>query len=81
MGNTSSTSSHTLSVKLPKTCVFTNTNTEYYRIPALIYIEDGDTQTVLAFAEKRKSLNDVDAKCLVIRRKTQQQDDQVITLM
>ncbi|XP_053370876.1 sialidase-3-like isoform X1 [Clarias gariepinus] len=76
MGNTSSTSSHTLSVKLPKTCVFTNTNTEYYRIPALIYIEDGDTQTVLAFAEKRKSQKDVDAKCLVIRRKTQQQDDQ-----
>ncbi|KAI5097002.1 sialidase 3 (membrane sialidase), tandem duplicate 1 [Silurus meridionalis] len=37
-----------------------------YRIPALIYIKENET--FLAFAEKRTSLNDVDAKNLVVKR-------------
>ncbi|XP_060792042.1 sialidase-3-like isoform X2 [Neoarius graeffei] len=41
-----------------------------YRIPALIYIHD--TQTFLAFAEKRTSPYDHDATLLVMRRGTRQ---------
>lgn len=41
-----------------------------YRIPALIYIQDG--QTFLAFAEKRCTSRDSDAKLLVMRRGTHQ---------
>ncbi|KAG7321126.1 hypothetical protein KOW79_015541 [Hemibagrus wyckioides] len=41
-----------------------------YRIPALIYIND--TQTFLAFAEKRTSPSDTDATLLVMRRGTRQ---------
>ncbi|KAI4886831.1 hypothetical protein NFI96_018397 [Prochilodus magdalenae] len=41
-----------------------------YRIPALIYISDGET--FLAFAEKRTSSRDCDAKILVMRRGTHQ---------
>ena len=37
-----------------------------YRIPALLYLKD--TQTYLAFAEKRSSPSDSDAKILVMRR-------------
>lgn len=39
-----------------------------YRIPSLIYIKKN--QTFLAFAEKRTSSSDHDAKLLVIRRGT-----------
>ncbi|XP_056303120.1 sialidase 3 (membrane sialidase), tandem duplicate 3 [Danio aesculapii] len=39
-----------------------------YRIPALIYVSD--EQTFLAFAEKRKTLNDTSAEVLVMRRGT-----------
>ncbi|XP_072518486.1 sialidase-3.1 [Salminus brasiliensis] len=41
-----------------------------YRIPALIYISDG--QTFLAFAEKRRTPRDCDAEILVMRRGTHQ---------
>ncbi|XP_069059916.1 sialidase-3 [Pleurodeles waltl] len=37
-----------------------------YRIPALLYIQP--TRTILAFAEKRATTKDVDAKYLVMRR-------------
>lgn len=39
-----------------------------YRIPALVYVSD--EQTFLAFAEKRKTLNDTNAEVLVMRRGT-----------
>lgn len=39
-----------------------------YRIPSLIYIKKN--QTFLAFAEKRSSSSDHDAKLLVVRRGT-----------
>lgn len=39
-----------------------------YRIPALVYVSD--EQTFLAFAEKRKTLNDTSAEVLVMRRGT-----------
>ena len=45
-----------------KGCDFT------YRIPSLLYLPG--TNTYLAFAEKRTSAGDVDAKCFVIRRMT-----------
>lgn len=41
-----------------------------YRIPALIYLKE--SQTFLAFAEKRTSPSDSDAKIIVMRRGTQQ---------
>ncbi|KAF5888739.1 sialidase-3-like, partial [Clarias magur] len=51
--------------KLP---LFRNTDAEYYRIPALIHMNDSNT--FLALAEKRTSTADVDATRLVIRRGT-----------
>ncbi|XP_051960228.1 sialidase-3-like isoform X2 [Xyrauchen texanus] len=41
-------------------------NRKTYRIPALIYISDG--QTFLVFAEERSTPRDSDAKLLVMRR-------------
>ncbi|XP_069496248.1 sialidase-3-like [Ambystoma mexicanum] len=37
-----------------------------YRIPALLYVNN--TSTFLAFAERRRSAEDMDAECLVMRR-------------
>ncbi|KAK3523952.1 hypothetical protein QTP70_016756 [Hemibagrus guttatus] len=72
MGNTTSRSnSHTLQVDPPKTTLFSKEPSGItYRIPALIYIND--TQTFLAFAEKRTSPRDIDATLLVMRRGTRQ---------
>ncbi|XP_051733375.1 sialidase-3.1 isoform X1 [Ctenopharyngodon idella] len=49
-----------------RTALFQQRDGKTYRIPALIYISDG--QTFLAFAEKRNSPRDSDAKVLVMRR-------------
>lgn len=46
-----------------------------YRIPALIYLRH--VQTFLAFAEKRSSPKDHDAKVLVMRRGTLKEDGSV----
>lgn len=69
MGNTPSRKGHE---KQPeKTTLFKKEQTGItYRIPALIYLKD--TQTYLAFAEKRSSPSDSDAKILVMRRGTLQ---------
>ncbi|KAK7131178.1 hypothetical protein R3I94_016345 [Phoxinus phoxinus] len=49
-----------------RTALFQQRDGKTYRIPALIYISDG--QTFLAFAEERSSPRDSDAKVLVMRR-------------
>jgi len=49
-----------------RTALFQQGDGKTYRIPALIYISDG--QTFLAFAEERSSPCDSDAKLLVMRR-------------
>ncbi|KAK2872664.1 hypothetical protein Q8A67_022561 [Cirrhinus molitorella] len=49
-----------------RTALFQQKNGKTYRIPALIYISDG--QTFLAFAEERSTPRDSDAKVLVMRR-------------
>lgn len=49
-----------------RTALFQQRDGKAYRIPALIYISDG--QTFLAFAEERSSPRDSDAKVLVMRR-------------
>uniref|UniRef100_A0A8C2D9D9 exo-alpha-sialidase n=1 Tax=Cyprinus carpio TaxID=7962 RepID=A0A8C2D9D9_CYPCA len=49
-----------------RTALFQQKDGKTYRIPALIYISDG--QTFLAFAEERSSPCDSDAKVLVMRR-------------
>ncbi|KAM9457100.1 sialidase-3-like [Clarias gariepinus] len=66
----SKTSFPTLNPEPSKLALFTNTDTEFYRIPALIYIHD--SETFLALAEKRTSLADVDATRLVLRRGTRE---------
>lgn len=61
-----------------RTALFQQRDGKTYRIPALIYISDG--QTFLAFAEKRKSPRDSDAELLVMRRGSLQNGSlQVIT--
>ncbi|KAK2829801.1 hypothetical protein Q7C36_017791 [Tachysurus vachellii] len=59
-----STGRHRETPGLSPTTVFTNKDSDFYRIPALIYID----QTFLAFAEKRKSIKDEHAKVLVLNR-------------
>ncbi|XP_076836940.1 sialidase-3-like isoform X2 [Brachyhypopomus gauderio] len=55
----------------PKTTLFKQEpDGTTYRIPSLIYISD--CQTLLAFAEKRRTPRDCDAKILVMRRGKQQ---------
>ncbi|RXN27002.1 sialidase-3-like isoform X2 [Labeo rohita] len=49
-----------------RTALFQQKDGKTYRIPALIYISDG--QTFLAFAEERSTPRDSDAKVLVMRR-------------
>ncbi|XP_016361718.1 sialidase-3-like [Sinocyclocheilus anshuiensis] len=49
-----------------RTALFKQKDGKTYRIPALIYISDG--QTFLAFAEERSTPRDSDAKVLVMRR-------------
>ncbi len=49
-----------------RTALFQQKDGKTYRIPALIYISDG--QTCLAFAEERSTPRDSDAKVLVMRR-------------
>ncbi|XP_067279744.1 sialidase-3.1 [Pseudorasbora parva] len=49
-----------------RTPLFQQKDGKTYRIPALIYISDG--QTFLAFAEERSSPRDSDAEALVMRR-------------
>ncbi|XP_059398423.1 sialidase-3.1 [Carassius carassius] len=49
-----------------RTTLFQQKDVKTYRIPALIYISDG--QTFLAFAEERSTPCDSDAKVLVMRR-------------
>lgn len=61
-----------------RTALFQQRDGKTYRIPALIYISDG--QTFLAFAEERISPRDSDAKVLVMRRGSLQNGSlQVIT--
>ncbi|XP_047656629.1 sialidase-2-like [Tachysurus fulvidraco] len=59
--------------ELSPTALFINAEKTFYRIPALIYID----QTFLAFAEKRTSPKDEDAKLLVFNRGTRLQDGSV----
>ncbi|KAK2829802.1 hypothetical protein Q7C36_017792 [Tachysurus vachellii] len=59
-----STGRHRETPGLSPTTVFTNKDSDFYRIPALIYID----QTFLAFAEKRTSIKDEHAKVLVLNR-------------
>ncbi|XP_021446985.1 sialidase-3 [Oncorhynchus mykiss] len=72
MGNTSSRSYLPgIEMQPAKTTLFKQEQTgTRYRIPALIYLKE--SQTFLAFAEKRSSLSDSDAKSIVMRRGTQQ---------
>ncbi|KAL0994043.1 hypothetical protein UPYG_G00117080 [Umbra pygmaea] len=72
MGNTSSRSYFTgIKMQPVKTTLFKQEQTGItYRIPALIYLKE--SQTFLAFAEKRSSPCDSDAKSIVMRRGTQQ---------
>ncbi|XP_027016757.2 sialidase-3-like isoform X1 [Tachysurus fulvidraco] len=68
---TSRSDSYTLQAEPPKTTLFSKEPSGItYRIPALIYINE--TQTFLAFAEKRTSADDSDATLLVMRRGAQQ---------
>ena len=55
-----------------KTAVFKPESGAVYRIPSLIYLKE--TNTYLAFAEKRNSKTDEDAKCLVMSRGTGQSE-------
>ncbi|KAL6469951.1 hypothetical protein MHYP_G00210700 [Metynnis hypsauchen] len=69
--STSRTSSPAPQEELLKTTLFRQESSGItYRIPALIYISDGET--FLAFAEKRRTSRDCDAKILVMRRGTHQ---------
>ncbi|XP_026861608.2 sialidase-3 isoform X3 [Electrophorus electricus] len=61
----------TLQGEPPKTTLFRQEpNGTTYRIPSLVYISE--CHTFLAFAEKRRTPRDCDAKILVMRRGTQQ---------
>uniref|UniRef100_A0A8C1VRC7 exo-alpha-sialidase n=1 Tax=Cyprinus carpio TaxID=7962 RepID=A0A8C1VRC7_CYPCA len=53
-----------------RTTLFQQKDGKTYRIPALIYISDG--QTFLAFAEERSTPCDSDAKVLVMKRRSLQ---------
>ncbi|XP_026989904.2 sialidase-4-like [Tachysurus fulvidraco] len=65
----SGSDTETLQADPPKTTLFSKEpNGLHYRIPAIIYIDD--SQTFLAFAEKRKSVHDHDATFLYMRRGT-----------
>lgn len=60
----------------PKTTLFEREPSGItYRIPALIYLRHSGT--FLAFAEKRTSSRDCDAKLLVMRRGVQSDDGSV----
>ncbi|TSL04235.1 Sialidase-3 [Bagarius yarrelli] len=66
---TSGSDSHSPQTDPPKTTLFSMDSSGInYRIPALIYIND--TQTFLAFAEKRTSSHDHDATLLFMRTGT-----------
>ena len=68
---TSTSSSPALQEEPLKTTLFIQESSGItYRIPALIYISDGET--FLAFAEKRRTSRDSDAEILVMRRGTRQ---------
>ncbi|XP_046722090.1 sialidase-3-like [Silurus meridionalis] len=69
MGNCVSTNSSCSLTPIQTDVHFTNT---MYRIPALIYIKENET--FLAFAEKRTSLNDANAKNLVVKRGIKQNE-------
>ena len=60
--------------KFAKTTLFEKSSVTY-RIPSLIYLQQG--KRYLAFAEKRTSSSDNAAKCLVIRRRTITDDGSV----
>ncbi|KAK3523951.1 hypothetical protein QTP70_016754 [Hemibagrus guttatus] len=67
----SGSDSQTLQADPPKTTLFSKEPSGInYRIPAIIYIND--TQTFLAFAEKRTSQHDHDASLMYMRRGTRQ---------
>ncbi|KAJ8342817.1 hypothetical protein SKAU_G00327450 [Synaphobranchus kaupii] len=71
MGNTTSRrSSNRIAMEPKKTTVFKQEQTcgITYRIPALIYLREA--QTYLAFAEKRSTPRDSDAKHIVMRKGT-----------
>ncbi|XP_061104798.1 sialidase-3.1 isoform X2 [Conger conger] len=71
MGNTTSRrSSNRIAMEPEKTTVFKQEQTRgvTYRIPALIYLREA--QTYLAFAEKRATPRDSDAKIIVMRKGT-----------
>ncbi|KAJ8402251.1 hypothetical protein AAFF_G00371160 [Aldrovandia affinis] len=69
MGNTTSkTGSQLIAMEPKKTTVFKQTCGVTYRIPALIYLRED--QSYLAFAEKRSSPCDSDAKIIVMRKGT-----------
>ncbi|KAK2513501.1 hypothetical protein Q9233_015507 [Columba guinea] len=53
-------------LSFPSETLFRQGNGVTYRIPALLYVPP--TATFLAFAEKRSSARDEDAKFLVLRR-------------
>lgn len=74
MGNTPSKSG--IGGDLAKTTLFEKeANGITYRVPALIYLRH--SHTFLAFAEKRSSPSDHDAKILVMRRGTLKADGSV----
>lgn len=60
-----------------RTALFQQKDGKTYRIPALIYISDG--QTFLAFAEERSTPRDSDAKVLVMRRGSRQNGSLQVT--
>ncbi|XP_035287741.1 sialidase-3.1 [Anguilla anguilla] len=71
MGNTTSRrSSNRIAMEPKKTTVFKQEQTRgiTYRIPALIYLREA--KTYLAFAEKRSTPRDSDAKLIVMRKGT-----------